>query len=80
MGPFTREPNQAAVYSTSVSYSSRMLARTRTTVHTQQERRHKPTLEATIRMHTRETSGEGFHGDDARDNTLVVAKKQTSKG
>lgn len=46
----------------------------------QQQRRHEPALEAAVEVDARELGGERLHGQDARDDALVIAEEEAPQG
>lgn len=47
---------------------------------TDEERRDKPSLEATVTEHARKYCCKTFHGDHPADNPLVISEEKPTKG
>lgn len=75
MGPLTKEPSHAAG-----PYISKILGQRKKRQHTQQQGRNKPPLEATIGVDTWKACTKGFHGQNPRDDALIIAEEQTTEG
>lgn len=76
IGPLIRDPNHAA---TLCQLCFVQTPESRLWTHTEEQCRHKPSLEATVCVYSRESSSKGFHCNDPRYHALIISEEETSQ-